>query len=35
METVMVKTGKYKSGDEEKYKPKKVINNIMEIIREI
>jgi len=35
METVMVKTGKYKNGDEEKYKPKKVINNIMEIIREI
>jgi HAD superfamily hydrolase (TIGR01458 family) len=35
IETVLIKTGKYKNGDEEIYKPKKTINNIMEIINEI
>ena len=32
LETILVKTGKYKSGDEEIYKPNKIINNIQEII---
>jgi len=32
METILVRTGKYKKGDEEKYKPDKVINNLEEII---
>jgi HAD superfamily hydrolase (TIGR01458 family) len=35
MKTILVKTGKYKNGDEEKYKPNKIINNILEIINEI
>jgi len=33
METILVKTGKYKEGDEEKYKPSKVVNNLEEIIK--
>jgi HAD superfamily hydrolase (TIGR01458 family) len=31
-ETILVKTGKYKNGDEEIHKPNKIINNIKEII---
>jgi HAD superfamily hydrolase (TIGR01458 family) len=33
IETIMVKTGKYKEGDEAKYKPDKTINNLKEIIK--
>jgi HAD superfamily hydrolase (TIGR01458 family) len=33
METILVKTGKYKEGDEEKYKPNKIIQNLAEIIK--
>ena len=33
METVLVKTGKYKEGDEKKHKPNKTINNLTEIIK--
>lgn len=33
LETILVKTGKYKNGDEEKYKPDKVANNLEEIIK--
>jgi ribonucleotide monophosphatase NagD (HAD superfamily) len=32
METILVKTGKYKDGDEKKYKPSRVVHNIKEII---
>jgi ribonucleotide monophosphatase NagD (HAD superfamily) len=35
IETIMVKTGKYQEGDEIKYKPNKVINNLKEIIKMI
>jgi NagD protein len=31
-ETILVKTGKYKCGDEEIYKPNKTVNNIKELI---
>jgi HAD superfamily hydrolase (TIGR01549 family) len=34
METILVKTGKYKNGDEEIYKPNKIVNNLLEIIEE-
>jgi HAD superfamily hydrolase (TIGR01458 family) len=33
IETILVKTGKYKNGDEEIYKPNKVVNNLDEIIK--
>ena len=33
METILVKTGVYKEGDEEKYKPNLVINKLDEIIK--
>jgi HAD superfamily hydrolase (TIGR01458 family) len=32
METILVKTGKYKDGDEKKYKPSKVVNNLEEVM---
>jgi HAD superfamily hydrolase (TIGR01458 family) len=32
METILVKTGKYIEGDEIKYKPNKVVNNLEEVI---
>lgn len=35
METIMVKTGIYRNGDEKKYKPNKIIENLSEIIKEI
>lgn len=35
METILVKTGKYKEGDEERYKPTEVVNNLEEIMRAI
>jgi HAD superfamily hydrolase (TIGR01458 family) len=35
METILVKTGKYKDGDEKIYKPNRTINNLEEIIRTI
>ena len=33
METILVKTGKYKNGDEDKYKPIRVVNRLDEIIK--
>jgi HAD superfamily hydrolase (TIGR01458 family) len=33
METILVKTGKYIEGDEIKYKPNKVVNNLKEVIK--
>ena len=35
MKTILVKTGIYQNGDEEKYQPNKTVNNPMEIIKEI
>jgi HAD superfamily hydrolase (TIGR01458 family) len=33
METILVKTGKYKIGDEGKYKPDRIVDNLLELIK--
>ena len=34
LETILIKTGKYKDGDEKIYEPNSIINNLLELIIE-